>query len=238
MTKASLNEAAAAGCLYLAGWGDVCGKDGATLADPMCGSGTFLIEGALMATNTAPGLFRRDWPFQAWPDFDADAWREAREEAKDAVRPASVHLWGNDIHMGALNLAARDADAAGIRSLVKFHHGECKSWAVPHAPGLVVSNPPWGQRLLARNDTEEVSDDEEFDDRGNSSSQRQGDDNPELTAAWRDLSAFLKGQAKGANAFLLSGNSKATAGLRLKAEGKVPLTIGGVDCRLLKYTMY
>ena len=77
------------------------------LADPMCGSGTFLIEAALMATSTAPGLFRQRWPFQSWPDFDSSAWDSSVDAAKQARTKWSGLLLGNDVHEGALRLAKR-----------------------------------------------------------------------------------------------------------------------------------
>lgn len=89
MHRASLNEAAAAGILQLAGWHQACRQEGAVLADPMCGSGTFLIEAALMATDVAPGSFRRWWPFTQWPDYDRDAWRQVVEAAA-AERHAQI----------------------------------------------------------------------------------------------------------------------------------------------------
>lgn len=80
---------------------------GSILADPMCGSGTFLIEAALMATNTAPGLFRQRWPFQSWPDFDQAAWASSVGAARQAQQKWDGLLLGNDIHSGALGLAQR-----------------------------------------------------------------------------------------------------------------------------------
>ena len=85
----------------------LCMLAGATLADPMCGSGTFLIEAALMATNTAPGLFRKQFPFQGWHDFDPQAYSKVCQQAKQAQRPWEGELLGNDIHPGALSLASR-----------------------------------------------------------------------------------------------------------------------------------
>ena len=81
---------------------------GPMLVDPMCGSGTFLIEGALMATNAAPGLLRRRWPFERWPDFEPAAWQQARAAAA-AARDLGWdgQLLGNDVHDGALSLAVR-----------------------------------------------------------------------------------------------------------------------------------
>jgi 23S rRNA G2445 N2-methylase RlmL len=249
MHRASLNEAAAAGCLYLAGWPEVVrggggggggGGGAAALADPMVGSGTFLIEAALMATNSAPGLFRRWWPFMTWPDGDREAWREAVAEARGArVAAPRVELWGNDAHGGALALAARDAEAAGVKHLVRLHLGECAEWQLPHPPQLVVSNPPWGQRLMAAaaEQAQEAEGDYEGGDRR--ARPRRGavarEVPEELAASWNSLGAFLKRQAGGAQAFLLSGNTQATQHLRLRSDRRLPLTIGGVDCRLLQY---
>jgi 23S rRNA G2445 N2-methylase RlmL len=80
---------------------------GQVLADPMCGSGTFLIEAALMATRTAPGLFRQQWPFEAWPDYDDTVWKRCQQRAKKRRREWRGDLLGNDIHPGALSLAAK-----------------------------------------------------------------------------------------------------------------------------------
>lgn len=88
--------------------------DGATLADPMCGSGTLLIEAALMATHTAPGLSRTDWPFRAWPEFDPRLWEECIGAAADAQRRWQGELLGCDSHPGALSLAKRCAGCRGL----------------------------------------------------------------------------------------------------------------------------
>lgn len=85
----------------------LCTLRAGVLADPMCGSGTFLIEAALMATNTAPGLYRTRWPFQSWPDFDRSAWDSTVASARQAQRQWDGVLLGNDVHQGALRLAKR-----------------------------------------------------------------------------------------------------------------------------------
>ena len=82
-------------------------RAGATLADPMCGSGTFLIEAALMAMNAAPGLFRPRFPFQAWHDFDRQAYAAVCSKARQARVDWKGILLGNEIHPGALSLATR-----------------------------------------------------------------------------------------------------------------------------------
>ena len=82
----------------------------AVLADPMCGSGTFLIEAALMARGTPPGLLRTAWPFQRWPDYDHAAWERCCHEAEQRMKKSPQfqgRLLGNDVHEGALSLAQR-----------------------------------------------------------------------------------------------------------------------------------
>lgn len=245
MHRASLNESAAAGCLYLSGWADLCGlhdhrvtyhgskssslssgqsrERSPILADPMMGSGTFLIEAALMASCTAPGCFRKWWPFFSWPEFDRALWNFAFEQAMSVrKRNAEAHLWGNDIHAGALSLAARDADAAGVRSMIEIRQGTCESWVLPRNPDIVITNPPWGQRLLGEREVGKPSESLDTDS---------------LERTWGSLGYFLKHQAGGSKAYILSGNSRTTQYLRLKSSRKLPLSIGGTDCRLLEYSI-
>lgn len=144
------------------------------------------------------------------------------------------------VHQGALSLALRDVQASGMQRMVRLHHGECRAWALPRPPTLVVANPPWGQRLLGGDSGEGGG-----YDSGSSGGEGGGDanldwwDQPEGGAAggqqlqgpgrggaregraaeaaladtWWDLSAFLKQQCAGASAFLLSGNPEATRGV-------------------------
>ena len=205
----------------------------------MCGSGTFLIEAALLATNTAPGLFRQFWPCQQWPDFVPGAWADAEEAARSSRRETDVQLWGNDVHAGALGLAARDAEAAGVRDVLRLHHGDAGGWRLPHAPALVLTNPPWGQRLLGGDADSEADWWREGVEVGGQdrAGGGGGGDQEELAAVWKDLGSFLKSECGGAEAYVLSGNPYATRHMRLKAEQRQPVTIGGVDCRLLKYSI-
>jgi putative N6-adenine-specific DNA methylase len=258
MHIASLNESAAAGILYLAGLKDKLdknlragGKEQLVIADPMCGSGTFLIEAALMATNTAPGLYRNWWPFLGWKDGSQDfgEWRDAVEEARDLRRimrdddgDGGVLLYGNDVHAGALTLAQRDIMTAEVSHMIKLHHGNCAEWKLPHKPCLVVANPPWGGRLdYVRRPGGSVSqpfgvEDDMYDVDSIGGGRGGGVEGEErLAMAWTDLRAFLKNECTETDAFILSGNADITSQLRMKSKRKYPLTIGGVDCRLLHY---
>lgn len=228
MHAASLNEAAAAGILYMSGWPSILNdvkskaKDEAILVDPMCGSGTLLIEAALMATNTAPGLYRRWWPFTHWHDASPQDWAEAVEEARQMQKSGSsvppMHIWGNDYHEGALSLAIKDIKSAGMQRYIRLHHGRCRDWKLPKVPSVVVCNPPWGRRL-SQGKYPTINESHETD----------------VVEAWEGLGAFLKKESSSADAYVLSGSTGPTKHLRLRADRKIPLTIGGVDCRLLKY---
>lgn len=204
MHKSSLNESVAAGMLTAAGY------DGSPLLDPMCGAGTLPIEAALIATQRAPGLFRKHggFPFERWPDHDGRTWRRTREDAERAARPnARPSIAANDVHDGALSLARRDATRAGVADCIQFSSSPIDRFRPPFRPDVVVVNPPWGERL----DTED------------------------LDRVWKELRLFLKEHCAPSTTWVLSGASRATRGMGLKASRKLPVRIGKVDSRILRY---
>jgi len=149
MHAASLKEAVAAGLLLHAGYD----PEVHALADPMCGSATFAIEAALLATRAAPGLMRpHPPPLLRWADHDPRAWHDAVEEARDVRRRRhdGPLIMANDVHPAAIALATRDARAAGVADSIVLSRGHVADWAPPQKPGLVVSNPPWGTRLCRK----------------------------------------------------------------------------------------
>jgi len=176
MHRASLSESAAAGMLSLAGWPDILDhwrRDPSrtpppVLIDPMCGSGTFLIEGALMAANVAPGLIRDEtigFAFERWPDHNPETYDECLEDARriGAETRASAStppvIVGNDIHPGAVTLAGQGAETARVAGMIDVFRNNCEMFKLasstagskidPDAPKLVVTNPPWGKRIGA-----------------------------------------------------------------------------------------
>ncbi|CAI7749514.1 unnamed protein product [Closterium sp. NIES-54] len=211
------------------------------LVDPMCGSGTLLIEAALMACRIAPGSFRSSsqhpspssfpsssssyssssaafsWPFHTWHDFDAATWRAVIREAESLRRtpPAGVSFHGNDIHEGALALCQRDADRAGVGRWIRLSQGDCEEYVPAVAPSLVVVNPPWGTRL----------------------GETSGEEGQWLADTWHRLGVFLRRQCRGAEAFVLSGNAAVTQKLFLKMSQRWAVTVGGIECRVLRYVM-
>ena len=140
--KAPLRETLAAGVLALAGWDPL-----TPLGDPMCGSGTFVIEAALLALSRAPGLMRR-FAFQDWPQFSAPRFAKIVDELRRRENRSSPLLWGSDRDAGTIAAATRNAERAEVLPDVRF---ACVDIAQvkPSAPGLIVCNLPYGRRLAA-----------------------------------------------------------------------------------------
>ncbi len=205
--KSPLNEATAAGMLMLTDW-----DRQSPVCDPMCGSATFLIEAAWLATDRAPGL-GRSFAFEHWRDADLDAWRKIYDHAEERAA-ASAHklpkLCGNDRHPGALGIAKQAIVAAGLGGKILLTQGDARDYTPQFAPGLVVTNPPYGVRL-------EADADDQLDD------------------TWRSLGQFLHEKCAGASAYVMCGNPELTRFLGLRASNKYPVRNGPIECRWLRY---
>jgi len=201
--KSPLNEATAAGLLLLAGY------DGTGLfVDPMCGSGTFLVEAAWIAMDRAPGLDRR-FACQRWPDFDRVLWNELVSEALGRVRyDVDARFVGADRHPGAVALAGQSFGAAEVGEITRVEKGELDTWRPKQSPRWVFTNPPWGERL-----TEGVDE------------------------TWDALAGFLR-DCPGTTAHVLSGDPELTKRLRMKADQRWPVRNGPIDCRFLRYMVH
>jgi len=204
--KSPLNEATAAGLLMLTDW-----DRQSPVCDPMCGSGTFLVEAAWLATDRAPGL-GRSFAFEHWRDADLDAWRLLYDEAEARAAAGAdklPKLCGNDRHPGAISIARAAIAAAGLTDRIQLTNGDARDYAPPVPPGLVVTNPPWGDRL-------EI-------------------DPIQLSDTWRSLGQFLHERCAGASAYVLCGNPELTQWLGLRASSKHPVRNGPIECRWLRY---
>jgi putative N6-adenine-specific DNA methylase len=143
--KAPMRETLAAATILATGW-----RGQSPLVDPMCGSGTIPIEGALIARRMAPGL-QRSFAFERWPDFDAKAWREVRAEAESVVLPKSpVVIQGSDRDEGAIEAARANAARAGVDADVEFIVRPISAATAPVGRGWIISNPPYGVRVGER----------------------------------------------------------------------------------------
>lgn len=204
--KSPLNEATAAGLLLRTGW-----DRKAPLCDPLCGSATFLIEAAFLATDRAPGL-GRSFAFERWRDVDLDAWRRLYDDAEArALRGAAQLpvLCGNDRHPGAMAIAAQAIEAAGFGGRIDLQRGDAADYQPPTRPGMVVTNPPYGERLQP--------------------------DAGSAAASWHALGNFLHRQCAGAEAWVLCGEPLLSRELGLRSFAKVPVWNGPIECRWLGY---
>ncbi|MDF7811917.1 THUMP domain-containing protein [Hymenobacter sp. YC55] len=206
---APLNEILAAGILLLADW------DGRkTLVDPMCGSGTILTEAALIAQRIAPGLYHQgNFSFQNWPDFDQALWDSVRLDAEQArIEEPQALIVGSDISAEYIDLARENVSAAGLEDFVRLAVRDVKDAAAPKGePGLVVMNPPYGERI---------------------------GEEAEMDALYKTIGDTLKSGFPGYDAYIFTGNLEAAKRVGLKASRRIPLFNGPIDCRLLKYELY
>ena len=147
-TEASLRETLAAGMVRLSryrGKGDFC--------DPFCGSGTLAIEAALAALNRAPGLYR-DFAAEQWDLFDARLWRDARNAAVLAEYDGDYHIFASDIDPCAVQIAQENAVRAGVDHIIDFQVADASAFNRQTERGVIVTNPPYGERLLDREQAE------------------------------------------------------------------------------------
>ena len=214
--RAALRETTAAALLLASGWK----PQTQSLCDPMCGSGTFAIEAALLAANTAPGLLRCSSATQGappaitWGDVDAAEWENTwvaaeKKDLRSSMRTGDIPpIAVNDIHPGAVELAVRSAGAAHVHRLITFNRGDISDYTPPVPPDLVVTNPPWDVRL-------------------------DGAD-----YAWDKLGAFAKEHLSGKSMWALSGNPSVVKHLRMKDSNRIAVSAGGMDLRFLKYDIF
>ena len=203
---APLREHLAAGLLQLAGW-----QPGVPLVDPMCGSGTFIIEAALQELGMAPGLFRRDYGFKRLKNYEDEKFKTALREVRQLKHmPASEpRLFGSDISGRAIRDAESNARMARVSDYVSFSESDFRLLQPPKTdPGIIIVNPPYGERLSSSVD---------------------------ITRLYGDFSRVLKERFKGWTLWLLSGSEDLTQHLHLKAERKIPVFNGNIECRFLKY---
>ena len=123
--EAPINEVLAAGIILQTGWHGEC-----DLVDPMCGSGTFLIEAAMIASGIAPGVYSREYAFEKWPDFDKELF-DAIYEDDSAERPFEHHIYGYDINHKAIAVATENVRAAGLSKYITLQQRDIKDFTAP-----------------------------------------------------------------------------------------------------------
>jgi putative N6-adenine-specific DNA methylase len=203
--EAPLRENLAAGILHLSGW-----KPGIPLIDPMCGSGTFLLEAAQIALNIAPGS-QRGFAFEKLNHFDREGWTRLKRDATDQVRPHTPQpIFGSDLYGDALSDARTNLVAAGLSDLVNLKQANFAEVSSPEPSGVLVTNPPYGVRI---------------------------GDQQQLEDLYPLLGDTLKKRFTGWNAYILTADPMLPKLIRLTASRRTPLFNGALECRLLEYKM-
>ena len=141
--KAPIRETLAAGIMYLTPW-----RPGRTLVDPLCGSGTLLIEAAMMGINMAPGL-NREFISEKWRTLDKKIWWDTRREAYDMINEdIEFKIYGYDIDEDVIEIARENAEIAGVADYIEFNVGDATEFTSDEEYGFIVTNPPYGERKL------------------------------------------------------------------------------------------
>jgi putative N6-adenine-specific DNA methylase len=201
-STAPVREQLAAACVLASDW------DGAgPVVDPMCGSGTLLVEAAWIALGLAPGHLRDEWAFERLPGFDARAFAAIRQEPLPAPGP-DVRLWGNDRSAEALRATRANLERAGLLGRATLHRGDADGFSPPPGPGLVLVNPPYGERLGAE------------------------------TEGWRALGDLLKQRFKGWKAVVLAGGEDRGKHVGLRPRRRIPVMNGPLEARILLFDLF
>ncbi len=201
-SEAPINEVLAAGILSLTGW------DGAMpLVDPMCGSGTFVIEAARLARNIAPGILR-PFAFERWKDYDRALHSELDKEARAAVRDGPpVEIVGSDRDARVVEIARQNAGRAGVKNAVRIETADFADLSPPAPPGVLVVNPPYDERMKLE----------------------------AVASFYRGIGDALKRGFDGYTAFVFTGNLEAAKHIGLRSSQRIRLFNGPIECRLVRY---
>lgn len=204
-TEAPINEALAAGLLLLSGW-----HGQSDLYDPMCGSGTFLIEAAMIALGIAPGIYRSQFGFEKWPDFDADLFNDIYND-DSAEKNFDFHIYGSDASFYCTKVAEKNIAAAGLQKYISVKMCRIQDLKPASSNAFVVMNPPYGQRLGADAD---------------------------ICSLYREIGNVLKQQFAGSAAWIISSNEDAMKCIGLKPSRRIPILNGDLECRFNQYELF
>lgn len=204
-TEAPMNEVLAAGLIKLSGW-DV----HKPLHDPMCGSGTFLIEAGLMACNIAPSLHRQKFGFQMWAHYDEALFKQIKQEALDSRRSMSATITGADISPVAVSKARRNIDAAGLPDIIDLKVASFFDDEPAVEGGMLLMNPPYGEKI-------------------------QSDD---ILGLYKEIGDTLKKKYAGFQAWVISSNMQALKNVGLRPSRNIKVFNGALECKFCKFDMY
>ena len=209
--EAPINEVLAAAIIKMSGW-----KFDCDFYDPFCGSGTLLVEAALMAKNIYPGVFRKKFGFENWPDFDQELLNEIYDDDSEE-REFNHKIYGFDLNRPAVEAALANVRSAHVQDCVEVAQRDIRDFELPaveegsEAPAsIMVTNPPYGERLRPE----------------------------DLTVIYKTLGEVLKKRFTGGEAWVICSKEELFDAMRLRPSFKVPLQNGSIDCELRKYVTF
>lgn len=210
--QAPLKETLAAAIISRSGW-----QKNIPMVDPMCGSGTLLIEAAMIAADRAPGLYRQHWGFNAWLKHNPELWREVVTEAqvrfRQGLKDTTSRFYGFDIDKRVLDMARANARRAGLQDLITFNHGDAAALENPvktDIKGTIISNPPYGERLESE---------------------------PALIALHSQFGRVVKARFPGWRLSIFSASPELLSCLQLRSEREFKAKNGPLDCVQKNYQL-
>lgn len=203
-TEAPINEVLAAGLIMKTGW-----HGQSNFIDPMCGSGTFLIEAALIARNINPGVFRNDFAFEHWPDFDQELFDSIYND-DSAERDFEYKIFGSDISPKAIAIAERNIKSAGVGKDIDLKTMPIQDYTEAPENGILITNPPYGERIAAE----------------------------DMDALYASIGERLKNVFRGYHAWIIGYKPEYFDKIGLKPSVKFPVLNGALECEFREYVIF
>ena len=179
--------------------------------NPMCGSGTLAIEAALLATHTAPGLFRDNFGFMHLKSFDKQVWEQMNQKALANITPCKARIEASDIDTKAVENAQANAENARMHKYIHFSVGDFRKIHLPETPGVIMLNPEYGERL---------------------------GEEEQLIEIYKAIGDLFKQKCPGYTGYVFTGNRTLAKHIGLRTKRKIPFYNGSIECRLLEYELY
>jgi putative N6-adenine-specific DNA methylase len=204
-TEAPLNEVLAAGMILKTGW-----RGDSDFIDPMCGSGTLLIEAAMIAMNVPPGIYRQNFAFEKWKNFNRDLFETIYND-DSGEREFKYKIYGSDILREAIDIAAKNVKSAGVEKYIELKVMPFESYTeAPAEKGILVTNPPYGERIKPE----------------------------DLSGLYEKIGERLKHVFMGYSAWILSYKKECFDKIGLKPSKKIQLVNGSLQCEFRRYDIF
>lgn len=203
-TEAPISEVLAAGLIMLSGWHGQC-----DFLDPMCGSGTLLIEAAMIALNIPPGVFRKEFAFEKWKDFDSELFDKIYND-DSCEKPFAHKIYGSDISQQAIKIAEQNIKNAGFSKYISLQKASFIDLEAPTEKTIIITNPPYGERMGGR----------------------------DVIDFYGEIGERLKHHYAGVEAWIISSNKEGFDKIGLKPTKKYALLNGSIECEYRKYEIF